>query len=205
MVQIAFWGCQAALGFVPVVGEDDRYPKDRRGQALEQTKFTIRAEKCPNRKGVEAILQHFVSEIIPFERVVEAAKNNEAKAIFLTTGYPNPGTMSEFDADRIGDAPLLVVVDFATGFLTRKAKYVLPATSFAEKHGTYVNHAGLAQVIHRCARPPQEARVEGQLFMDLLERKGLLQATEVRKELAAEIPYFAALAGDVGEYGVKLT
>ncbi len=41
--------------------------------------------------------------------------------------------------------------------------------------------------------------------MDLLERKGLLQATEVRKELAAEIPYFAALAGDVGEYGVKLT
>jgi NADH-quinone oxidoreductase subunit G len=195
-----------ALGHVPVVGEDDRYPKDRRGNAPEpdKAKFTIHAEKCPNRKGVEAILQHFQSEIIPFQRVVEAAKHNQASAVFLTTGYPKPGTVSEFDADRIDEVPLLAVIDFVPGFLTQQARFVLPATSFAEKDGTFVNHAGLAQVIHRCVRPPQEARVEGQLFMDLLERKGLMQAAQVRKELAAEVPYFAALAGDVGEFGVKL-
>ena len=37
------------LGPVPAVGEDERFPKG----------FTIRAEKCPNRRGVEAIIAHF--------------------------------------------------------------------------------------------------------------------------------------------------
>src|SRR5262249_30374495 len=42
------------LGPVPVVGQDDTYPKDRKGNPppAEHVKFTIRAEKCPNRKGV---------------------------------------------------------------------------------------------------------------------------------------------------------
>src|SRR5438046_10399978 len=40
-----------ALGPVPVLGEDDTYPKDRRGRPIKPVKFTIRAEKCPNRRG----------------------------------------------------------------------------------------------------------------------------------------------------------
>ena len=40
-----------AIGPVPVVGQDDTYPKDRRGNPTQPVKFTIRAEKCPNRKG----------------------------------------------------------------------------------------------------------------------------------------------------------
>ena len=40
-----------ALGPVPVVGEDDTYPKDRRGKPVQPVKFTIRAEKCPNRRA----------------------------------------------------------------------------------------------------------------------------------------------------------
>jgi len=36
-----------ALGPVPKIGEDDTYPKDRKGGG-RAVKFTIRAEKCPN-------------------------------------------------------------------------------------------------------------------------------------------------------------
>src|SRR5262245_23155894 len=36
------------LGWVPQVGQDDHYPQDRHGKPLPPTKFTIRAEKCPN-------------------------------------------------------------------------------------------------------------------------------------------------------------
>ena len=32
-------------------------PKDRKGKPVEPVKFTIRAEKCPNRRGVEEVLQ----------------------------------------------------------------------------------------------------------------------------------------------------
>ena len=80
----------------------------------------------------------------------------------------------------------------------------LPAASFAEKDGTYVNHAGLAQVIRRAARSPQEARAEGQVFGDLLERRGLYRAEAVRAEMAREVAFFAALGGTVSELGVRL-
>ena len=39
------------MGPVHTVGEDDKYPKDVHGRPIEPTKFTIRAEKCPNRRG----------------------------------------------------------------------------------------------------------------------------------------------------------
>jgi NADH-quinone oxidoreductase subunit G len=192
-----------ALGFVPVVGADDSYPKDRRGCPIEPAKFTIRAEKCPNRRGVEEVLKHFHGAVIPFSAAVEAAKNGEAKAVFLTGGYPDKGTL-----EMIGELPtdlLLAVTEIFHGAPTAHAKYVLPATAFSEKEGVYVNHAGLAQVLHRACRPPLETRAEGQLFMDLAGRPGLYNAATVRKELAAEIPYYAKFGVPIDKLGVKLT
>src|SRR6476469_2985152 len=57
------------LGPVPVVGEDDKYPKNAKGESVEPVKFTIRAEKAPNRLGVEAVLKHLQGEVIPFASV----------------------------------------------------------------------------------------------------------------------------------------
>ena len=42
-----------------VDGQDDTFPKDVRGNAVQPAKFTIRAEKCPNRLGVEAVVAAF--------------------------------------------------------------------------------------------------------------------------------------------------
>ena len=85
------------------------------------------------------------------------------------------------------------------------AHYVLPGTSFAEKDGTFVNHAGLAQELHWGVTPAGECRTEGQVFVDLLERRGLVYVPALRKEIAAALAYFAPLAaGELGEYGVKL-
>jgi NADH-quinone oxidoreductase subunit G len=96
------------------------------------------------------------------------------------------------------------VQDLFASPLTDAAKYVLPATAFSEKDGTFVNHANLAQSIKRATNPPQEARTEGQVFCDLMDRRGLLQASAVRKELAREIPFFAPLAADLGGLGIRL-
>src|SRR5207302_217559 len=48
-----------ALGHIPIVGENDTYPKDRHGRPIQPVKFTIHAEKCPNRRGVEEVIRHF--------------------------------------------------------------------------------------------------------------------------------------------------
>lgn len=191
-----------ALGYVPMVGEDDTYPKDRRGRAIQPAKFTIRAEKCPNRLGVEAVLRHFEGSVIPFAKAIESATRSEARALLLTGGYPDAGTLNVF-AEKPTEL-MLAVTDLFHGPATTHAKYVFPATAFSEKEGVYVNHAGLAQASHRACKPPLETRSEGQLFMDLAQRGGLFNAATIRKELASEISYFAKLTDGVGELGTKL-
>lgn len=195
------------MGWVPVQGEDDTYPKDRKGRPIQPVKFTIRAEKCPNRRGVEEVLKHFQGEVLYFDRALEQAQAGTIQALYLTGGYP----------PRLGDwlpepvlaslrkIPLVVLHDFVSGPAMGLAKYVLPAASFAEKDGCFVNHANLAQAIRRAIRPLGASRTEGQVFMDLLERRGLLHAESIRQEMAAAIPFFAALKdGKLGDQGVRL-
>lgn len=195
-----------ALGPVPVVGQDDTYPKDRRGNAIEPVKFTIRAEKCPNRRGVEEVLRHYQGEIIGFDDILRQAGEGRLKAVYLAAGYPPRGNgwITTEQADALGKVPLLVVHDLLPSPASEKAKYVIPATSFAEKDGCFVNHAGLAQAIHRAVKPPQECRTDGQVFLDLQERRGLVHAPTLRAEMAKEVPFFAPLAGDLGDLGLRL-
>ena len=178
------------LGPVPVVGEDDRYPKDVRGNAVEpaKTKFTIRAEKCPNRRGVEAVLTHFQGAVIPFAEVVK----QDIAAMWFAGGYPVTEHLeAAFPADW--KPPLLLIAqDLLPSLLTASAKYVLPATSSFEKEGTFVNHAGLAQTFPRAVRPPVEVRTELQLAFDLLGRRGLVQPAAIRAEMGAAVALFAA-------------
>ncbi len=176
------------LGPVPVVGADDTYPKDVRGNPVQPVKFTIRAEKCPNRLGVEAVLQHFQGEVIP---VAAAAP---ADAMLYIGGYPDRDTHKTAMPYNGKPPAFLVVQDLFPSPLTEAAAFVLPATSSFEKEGTFLNHAGLAQSFPRAVRPPQEARSELQLAFDLLGRRGLVHAAAIRKELAAVIPAFASLA-----------
>src|SRR5262249_23643316 len=129
---------RVALGVVPVVGQDDTYPKDRRGRPVQPVKFTIRAEKCPNRRGVEEVLRHYQGEVIGFDEVLRLAAAHQLKALYLTAGYsPRPGLwIKEEQATELRHVPLLVVQDFFPTPASALARYVVPAVSFAEKDGT---------------------------------------------------------------------
>ena len=195
------------LGPVPIVGQDDTYPKDRRGRPTQPVKFTIRAEKCPNRLGVEAILKHFQGEVIEFDEVVKSAAAKKIQALYLAACYPpRPGGwVSEAQAKTLQKVPLVVCHDLLPSPVSAFAQYIVPGAAFAEKDGTFVNHAGLAQALHWGVTPTGEGRTDGQIFLDLLERRGLVHAPTLRKELAAEVPWFAPLAvGDLGKCGIKL-
>jgi NADH-quinone oxidoreductase subunit G len=194
------------LGWVPVIGEDDTYPKDRKGRPVQPVKFTIRAGKCPNRRGVEEILRHFQGNVAGFDELLRVAGPGELQALYVTAGYsPRAGNwVVQAQAEALGRVPLLVVQDLFASPLTAAARYVLPAASFAEKDGTFVNHAGLAQAIHWAVRPERFERTDSQVFLDLLGRRGLVHAPTLRQELAATISYFAPLAQDLGEHGVRL-
>lgn len=191
------------MGPVPVVGEDDRYPKNFRGEAptLENTRFTIRAEKCPNRLGVEMILKHFQREVLSYESVIHRAERGELSGAYVVGGYPEGG-LDERAQAALCALPCLIVQDILRSRLTDAATVLLAAGSFAEREGTIINHAGLAQLIRAAIRPLGEARADGRIVFELTGRAGVFNSAVIRRELAREIPAFAALAsGELGELG----
>jgi NADH-quinone oxidoreductase subunit G len=201
-----------ALGPVPVVGADDTYPKDRRGNPVEPVKFTIRAEKCPNRRGIEAVLKHFEGAVRPFEQLVDAARQGRVQAVWAAAGYPRGGGyalagpwLTDEQAQALRKAELVVVQDLFATPLSATADYVLPGAAWSEKEGTFVNHAGLAQAVTRACSAPGECRPEGQVAADLLGRRGLLRANAVRAELAAAVPAFRELTEKMPDTGRRLS
>ena len=191
------------MGPIPEVGEDDCYPKGRDGSAPEpsQVKFTIRAEKCPNRLGVEAVLKHFHGEVLHLDRIGNLSK---ATAVYVVGGYPGEWVTPEVLA-AIGNPSLLIVQDVFESPLTQKASIVLASGSFAERDGTYINHAGLAQSTNAALRSPGEARADGRILFDLAERTGVFNAMTLRKDIGQAIPALKVLAvGDLGERGMRL-
>lgn len=193
-----------AIGRVPVVGEDDVYPKTRDGQPPRRPTFVIRAEKCPNRLGVEAILAGRQPPALDFDGLLAELERGTIKTLLLTGGYPF-AWLTEAEAARFRGLELVVVLDAFASPLAEVAHYVLPGATWAEKGGCYVNHAGLLQQTQRAVPPPGAARAEGRIVWELAGRARLYQAADVLQELAAEIPAFAAVAsGEVPAQGVRL-
>lgn len=193
-----------AIGPIRTVGEDDLYPKDVHGKAVTPTKFTIHSEKCPNRRGVEAVLKQVQGSVIEFSSVLNQIAKGEIEVLYVLGGDPE-GWISDADLPKLDKLKLLVVQDLLASAASAKAQFVLAGGAWAEKDGTFVNFKGLAQSIHRGLRGPGEARPDGRVLMELSEKPGMFQAPALRKEIAKAVPALAALsAGELGEFGVPL-
>ena len=194
------------LGPVPVIGEDDRYPKGPKGEppAAGKTKFTIRAEKCPNRLGVAAVLKHFQGEVLRFETIAERLNTKKLDGLYWVGGYPDAGLDASL-LSRLAGLSTLIVQDFMNSPLTDMATIVLASATFAERQGTVVNHSGLAQVVQQSIRGATDVRPDGRLLFELSQRQGMYNAATIRQEMAKEIPTFAEFAGEIGELGIQLS
>ena len=182
-----------ALGKVPVVGQDEKF----------KSGFTIRAERCPNRRGVEEILRHFEKTVLDWAALTRKLDAGELDGVYLTANYPD-SWIDETEAARFERLNLLVVHDILPSPLARKAHFIVPGVTFAEKEGSYVNHAGLIQSTDWGVRPAEGAHADGQVFCDLLGRTGLYQSAGVLAELAGAIGFFARAAQGVAEAGLDL-
>ncbi len=107
---------------------------------IEPAKFTIRAEKCPNRRGVEIILKHFAGSVTPWGDVLGRAASGDLAAVYCVGGDPR-GWISEEQAAALAKPQAVIVQDIFASAATRQATAVLPGGSFAERDGTFVNHA----------------------------------------------------------------
>lgn len=193
-----------ALSPTRVEGDDDTYPKDVHGKPLQPVKFTIRAEKAPNRRGVEAVLKQFQGSIIPAGDVLGGVASGKFESLYLVEADPK-GLLSEQQVEGLAKAKLLVVQGLLASPATKRAHFVLAAGSFAERDGTVINHAGLAQLVQRALRGPGESRADNRILWELSGKAGLFNGAALRKEIAAEVAELAALLEEPGEFGVLLS
>ncbi|MEQ8788727.1 MAG: molybdopterin-dependent oxidoreductase [Pirellulaceae bacterium] len=181
------------VGPIPSEGEDETFANG----------FTIRAEKCPNRRGVEEIVARVGGMITTWEQLLERLDSEDLGGVWLSGGYKtdwnDQRAAAAFDA-----VPLVIVQDAFASPLWERADYQLPGATFAERDGSYVNHADRLQSFRWAVRAPEGVMVEGQLYWRLLERPGLYNAAAVLGDVAREIGYFAAAAEAVPETGLDL-
>jgi len=182
-----------ALGPVPVQGEDESFPNG----------FTIRAEKCPNRIGVSAIVSQLGGTFLNWEDFLTRLGQGDIDAAWVTGGYKS-AWIDEATAARFASLKTLIVQDLLGSPLWDRATYQVPGASFAEREGSYVNHADRLQSVPWAVRPPAGVMVEGQLYWRLLEKKGLYNARQVLTDLSRELVYFSAAGKDIPEHGVDL-
>ena len=199
-----------ALGPVPREGEDD---------ALSGG-FTIRAEKCPNRAGVEKVVARLGGEALDWDGFLERLDAEAFGAVWVTGGYPvqspaneSPsadelndagGPFSKAVAERFANVGLLVVQDTFASPLWERASYQLPAATFVEKEGSFVNASDRLQSFTWAIRPPAGVQPEGRVYWRLLGRPGMYRARQVLDSVAREIGHFAAAAQPVPAVGVDL-
>jgi len=186
-------GAFLAVGRVPLTGSDETFPGG----------FTIRAEKCPNRHGVEAVLGAYGAGGQTWDDLVRHVSTGNADAAWISAGYPSPW-IDDAGAAPFADLRCLVVQDLFDSPLARLATWRLPAAGFAERAGTWVNVAHRAQSFRQAIRAPAGVWPEGRLYWNMLGRHGLYDPDAVRRQLAASTAALAALAGDVPESGVDL-
>ncbi|MBK9271274.1 MAG: formate dehydrogenase subunit alpha [Saprospiraceae bacterium] len=101
---------------------------------------------------------------------------------------------------------LLVVQELFLTETTELAHVVLPGASFLEKSGTFTNGERRIQKVHQVVKPIGEAKVDGQIVVDIMNRMGYAQEDYDPKKLLEEIsqivPFFAGVKWDeLGDNG----
>ncbi len=170
------------LGFVPVKGQDQTFPKG----------FVIKAEKCPNRRGVETIIKHLGGPSATWDEFQKKAVEGAFKAAYLTGGYPEAWVKAAAAAAcaKIG---FLVAHDLFASPLCETASVVIPGATWVEREGTFMNCDGLVQAFERALPPIEGVKAEGQFFAELAGGGGLFRAAKVRETMAAKMPEFGAI------------
>jgi NADH-quinone oxidoreductase subunit G len=165
--------------------------------------FTIRAEKCPNRRGVEEVVSHFMGRVATLDELIAAIEAGDVRAAWVSGGYKHDW-IDQAMAERLAVVECMVVQDLFGSPLMERSTYQLPGAAFAEREGSYVNQADRLQSVAWAIRPPAGVRIEAGVYGELLSMLGLVRARRVLDEIAKEIPFFSAAADPVGPLGIDL-
>jgi len=139
----------------------------RRGFADD---FLIKAEKAPNARGVRE-LGLVSGDDDGLGELLRAAEAGELKGLYLCgddLSHLLDAITPEHLERILGRLELLIVQTLKLDPRLGRATVVFPTTTFAEKDGSFTNHAGRVQRIFKAIETPPGWFSDGQVFTRLL-------------------------------------
>lgn len=176
----------------------------------EDDSLLIRADKTPNKRGAELILDELCSGARPISELEQALRQGEADLLLaLGPGLVGPvhDELPPLDPSLMGKAGQLIVLDACRSPMSDAASFLFPVLAFGEEEGCYVNFGERIQHSARGLVPKTDCRPITLILGDLLSNltnEPLLNRDSVREKLSKEVPAFAqvdwsALPGAIGQ------
>ncbi len=141
----------------------------------------IDEDKNSNTAGVVDL----VPTLKPFPALIDDIRGGRVAHV-VALGGVTPRNDPE-DATALGMVNTLVVVAAHEGALTESAHVVLPATSWAEHSGTYVNRQGIRQVSDKAIEPQGASRPAWEQLRAVAVALGIEPTWTKLKEVRAQI------------------
>ena len=136
---------------------------------------------------------------LKFTEAWHHARKKRVRAAFIVGHNPaetDPHTRQVVDSLEALDF-LVVNEIFLTG-TAKLAHVVLPAASFAEKDGTFVNADRQVQRVRKAVEPPPDCKTDVEILCELSERMGYTMPArtpaEIMDEIAGLVPIFAGIS-----------
>ena len=177
-------------------------PKPSGEDITYKSGFTIHADKSPNRRGAERVLESSIP-------LWEGLKKGGVKTLFLLGGSLHQ-TLTAAEEELLQSLEMLVVWDVAAGELARLAGLVLPMACSTEQDGTFINVHGRLQRFYAALTPPAGVKPAWGTLTGLAAVLGhplpMVSAADVFNDLAGRIPAFAGLSYfKLADVGIQLS
>ncbi|MGI8588702.1 MAG: molybdopterin-dependent oxidoreductase [Chloroflexia bacterium] len=134
-----------------------------------------------------------------YEQMLAGAGDGSIKAMLIAGANPVLGaTDPEAVREALGRLDFLVVQELFMNETAELAHVVLPASSFAEKDGTYTNTERRVQRVRKAREPVGLSRPDSRIFVELGYRLGLSmpypRSTDIMDEIAQLVPLYAGIS-----------
>jgi len=187
------------VGPVPVQGDDRVFPPG--AKADDPKRFVLRAEKAPNARGVRRVLNAMGGDVLEFDAFVQRLAKSDVGCAIITGNYPSDWATPPLRKALEREDLFVIACDSLNGPLVEACDALLPASTWAEKAGTFENADGRLQAFEPAIKPVEWSRPEAQIALDLLvglgETGAMFDAAKTRHAMAQSGSALGAFATDV--------
>jgi NADH-quinone oxidoreductase subunit G len=173
--------------------------------------FLIKAEKAANARGARDVGVRPAPGGKTAAEILAACAAGGIRLLYVVGSADLLTVQGEESALRaIGKVETVIAQDSNRSPLTDRAHIVLPGLTWAEKDGTFTNHAGRVQRIRRAMTPHEGTLSDGEIFVRLAARvkdgrasSAAFEARATFAEIAAAVPAYRSMTlNELGSHGL---